>query len=119
MVPGRCTCGVGGGAVAQLVADHAGEVAADGSLGHEQYRPVLGDAAHGVGHGDSLVEPVEAGVRPPGLAADQRGVGHVDADGDVVHRLCDRQGVGYHVREGDDGGSLGLEAMDGKRKRII
>lgn len=86
------TCSVGGGAVAQFVADHAGEVATEGSLGHNQSRSVLGDCPHGVGDGDLLVEPAEVGVRPPGLAANQRGVRHVDADWDVVHRLCkDRQ----------------------------
>lgn len=74
------TCSVGGGAVAQFVADHAGEVATEGSLGHNQSRSVLGDRPHGVGDGDLLVEPAEVGVRPPGLAANQRGVRHVDAD---------------------------------------
>lgn len=87
-----CTCSVRGGAVAQFVADHAGEVAAEGSLGHNQGRSILGDRPHGAADGDLLVKPAEVGVRPPGLAANQRGVRHVDADWDVVHRLCkDRQ----------------------------
>lgn len=75
-----CTCSVCGGAVAQFVADRAGEVAAEGSLGHNQSRSVLGDRPHGVSDGDLLVKPAEVGVRPPGLAANQRGVRHVDAD---------------------------------------
>lgn len=66
--------------MAQLVADRAGEVAADRSRGHKQCRPISGDSPHSVGDGDSLMEPAEAGLRPPGLATNQRGVRHVDAD---------------------------------------
>lgn len=82
------TCCVGGRAVAQLVADHAGEVATERRLGHIQRGPVHGDGSHGVGDGHSLIEPAEVRLGAPGLATDQRGVGHVDAHRDVVHRLC-------------------------------
>lgn len=86
------TCCVGGRTVAQLVADHAGEVATERRLGHIQRGPVCGDGPHGVGDGHSLVEPAEARFGAPGLATDQRGVGHVDAHRDVVHRLCGDRG---------------------------
>lgn len=67
--------------MAQLVADRAGEVSADdGRLGPDQRRSASGDSARGLGDGDPLVEPAEAGLRAPGLAANQRGVRHVDAD---------------------------------------
>ena len=73
------TCGVGGSTVAQLVADHAGEVATERHLSHVQGRPVLGGGSHSAGDGHPLIEPAEVGVCPPGLATDQRGVRHVDA----------------------------------------
>lgn len=74
------TCSVGGRAVAQLVADYAGEVATHGSLGHNQCRSILGDCPHSGGDGGLLVEPAEAGVRAPGLATHQRRVSNVDAE---------------------------------------
>lgn len=82
------TCSVGVWAVAQLVANHTGEVATNGSHGHEQRCPVSGDPPHLLGDDGSLVEPSEAGVRPPRLATNQRRVGHVDADGDMMDGLC-------------------------------
>lgn len=73
------TCCVGGRTVAQLVADHAGEVATEWSLSHIQCCSISGDFPHSVGDRNSLIEPAEVGVCPPGLAANQRGVRHVDA----------------------------------------
>lgn len=84
----RLTCCIGGRAVAQLVADRAGEVAAEGCLGHVECGAVLGDSADGFCDGHSFVHPAEAGLRPPGLAAHQRQVRHIDADRHMVHCLC-------------------------------
>lgn len=75
-----CTCSVGGRTVAHLVADPAGEVATEWSHGHKQRFPIFGDFPHGLGDGDSLMEPAEVGVSPPGLATNEQGVRHVDAD---------------------------------------
>ena len=66
-------------------------MATDGGHGHRQHRPVSGDFPDCGADGDSLVEPAEPRVRAPGLAAHQRGVSHVDADGDVVHGLWETQ----------------------------
>ena len=66
--------------MAPLVANHAGEVATHGSHGYKQCCSISGDLAHSLGDGVSLVEPAEAGVSPPGLAANQHRVRHVDAD---------------------------------------
>lgn len=66
------TCCVGGRTVAQLVADHAGEVATEWSLGHKQRRSVFGDPPHSVGDSDPLIKPAEVGVRSPSLATNQR-----------------------------------------------
>lgn len=63
-------------------------MAANGPHGHKQRRPVSGDPPHLLSDDGCLVEPGEAGVRPKRLAANQRGVGHVDADGDVRDGLC-------------------------------
>lgn len=73
--------------MAQFVADQAGEMATNRSHANEQRGSILGDSSHRLGDGDSLVEPAEMGVCPPGLSTDQQGVRHVDADWDVVHCL--------------------------------
>lgn len=83
-----CTCGVGGRTVAQFVADRAGKVAAEGHLGHIQRCSVFGDSSHSVVDSNSLIEPAEVGVCPPGFATNQWGMRYVDAHWDVVHRLC-------------------------------
>ncbi len=74
------TCSVCCRAVAQLVADHAGEVATERTLGHQQRCAVFGNGSHSVGDGHSLIEPCEVRVCPPGFTTDQQGVRHVDAD---------------------------------------
>lgn len=74
-----CTCCVGGRTVAQLVADRAGKVAAEGHLGHIQCRSIFGDSSHCVVDSNSLIEPTEVGVCSPGLATKQRGMRYVDA----------------------------------------
>lgn len=65
------TCCVGGRTVAQLVADHAGEVATEWSLSHIQRCSISGDFPHSVGDRNSLIEPAEVGVCPPGFTANQ------------------------------------------------
>ncbi len=82
-------------------------MATEWSHGHKQSSSIFGDSSHSLGDGDSLIEPAEAGVRPPGLATNQRGVRHVDADRDVVHWLCKdrRKKVRIRMERGDkDGG---------------
>ena len=48
-------------------------------MADHQRLAVGGDAAQHGGDGGSLVEPAEGGVGTPGLGADQRRVGVVDA----------------------------------------
>lgn len=74
--------------MAHLVADHAGEMAAKRRLGDVERSAVLRDGAHGVGDDVPFVQPAEAGLRPPGLAAHQRRMRHIDADRYVMHCLC-------------------------------
>lgn len=72
------------------------------------------------------MEPAEVRVRPPGLATNQRGVGHVDADWNVVHRLYkvgQKKEKNFKKIRGDkDGGKNsepGLETRgDGKRSAV-
>lgn len=62
-------------------------MATDWGKRYNQSCSIVGDFPHSLGDGGFLMEPAEAGVSPPGLGANKRGVGHVDADGDVVNRL--------------------------------
>lgn len=82
------TCSVRGRAVSQLVANHAGEVTTNGIHGYNQHVSNLGDFSHLLGDGSSLVQPAEDGVCPPRLVANQQGVRHIDADGDMMNCLC-------------------------------
>lgn len=111
-----CTCCVGGRTVAQLVADCAGKVAAEGRLGHVQRRSIFGDSSHCVVDSDSLVEPTEVGVCSPGLATEQRGMRYVDAHWDVVHRLCKdtKPPAGWDWKEGKWGGMLSRKRLSVK-----
>lgn len=65
------TCCVGGRTVAQLVADRTGEVATERYLGHVQRCSIVGDSSHRVVDSDSLIEPAEVGVCPPGFDTNQ------------------------------------------------
>ena len=62
-------------------------------MADRQRLAVGGDAAQRGGHGGPVVEPAEGGVGAPGLCADQRRVGVVDAHGHVMHRLCRTQAI--------------------------
>ncbi len=101
------TCRVGCRTVAQFVADHAGEVATEWSLGHKQCCSIFGDCSHIAVDGDSLMKPAEVGVCPPGFATNQRGVRHVDADGDVVHCFCNgrEKTVRRSIKRGEEDGA--------------
>lgn len=73
------TCSVGGRAVAQFVANHAGEVTTNGRVRDGQGLPVIGHTSHRIGDGRSLVEPSEEGVCPPGFPTNQGGVRDINA----------------------------------------